>query len=277
MASVLKKILGARPAAPAGCPRPEYPATSEMVGALCYTRGQNDWYPPLLLPAPALGRRIGDSRYVREALELSRRLEPDDYVSYLQAYYAEGLERFGDAWGYADIVTVLLALAETLRPERYLEIGVRRGRSACAVASKATACRFHLFDLWPGKQYAAMDNPGRALVDAELDKCGHTGPRDYHHGNSHQTLKAFFRDNEALRFDLITVDGDHSREGAIEDLADVLPRLKIGGAIVFDDICHPKHPYLLDVWREMVATDPRFTSWSNSHVGYGVAFALRRW
>jgi len=51
-------------------------------------------------------------------------------------------------------------------------------------------------------------------------------------------------------FDLITVDGDHSEEGAFDDLLNVIPHLNVGGILVFDDIAHPTHPYLLGVWKK---------------------------
>jgi hypothetical protein len=37
-------------------------------------------------------------------------------------------------------------------------------------------------------------------------------------------------------FDLITVDGDHTALGTWWDLADVLPHVAVGGALVFDDL-----------------------------------------
>ena len=42
-------------------------------------------------------------------------------------------------------------------------------------------------------------------------------------------------------------------------------------------ICHPKHRYLEDVWKELVVNDNRSTSWSCADIGYGVGFALRKW
>jgi len=77
-------------------------------------------------------------------------------------------------------------------------------------------------------------------------------------------------------FDLITVDGDHSEWGAEQDLRQVYQRLKIGGVLVFDDICHPLHPYLAGVWQRAVATDRRFATWQFAELGYGVALAVRR-
>ena len=92
-------------------------------------------------------------------------------------------------------------------------------------------------------------------------------------GNSHQTVPAFFAEHPGKQFDLILVDGDHSAEGAREDLLSVLPRVAPGGAIVFDDIVHPMHHYLEDVWCE-VMQDRGFLSATYTSTGYGVAIAL---
>lgn len=257
---------------------PAYGPMNQYVETLCYRaeEGRTQWYPPLMMSAGSLAEKAISRKSVEEALALLRDLEPDDYSGYLSSYYAEGLARFGDGWRYADIVTVLLALASNLKPKSYLEIGVRRGRSVCAVAKQAPTCDIYMFDMWI-ENYAGMANPGEALVSRELDKVSHTGRRVYTNGNSHVTLKQFFNENPSLALDMITVDGDHTREGAVEDLCDVLPRLKIGGALVFDDICHPKHRYLQDVWQDLVVGDNRFTSWSCADIGYGVGFALRKW
>ena len=133
-----------------------------------------------------------------------------------------------------------------------------------------------LFDMWL-KNYAGMDNPGPELVKSELTNVGHTGPVEFINGDSHKTVPQYFVDHPGSAFDIITVDGDHTNIGAAQDLADVMPRLKIGGAIVFDDICHPKHPGLRDVWRRLVEEDRRFSFYSFRSVGYGVGFAIRKY
>ena len=79
-----------------------------------------------------------------------------------------------------------------------------------------------------------------------------------------------------MDFDLITVDGDHSEVGAWEDLITVIPRLATGGVLVFDDIAHPAHPYLLGVWRRALARFPFLSGHEFTETGYGVAFAVRR-
>ncbi|WP_441280331.1 class I SAM-dependent methyltransferase [Tardiphaga sp. 862_B3_N1_1] len=257
---------------------PAYSTMDQYVEAICYKAavGQTQWYPPLMLSAESIAQRAIGADRIQEAIALLGRLSHDDYSEYLSKYYQEGASRFGSDWRYADIVTVLLALAEQLQPKSYLEIGVRRGRSVCTVASKAPACDFYMFDMWVSN-YAGMENPGPDLVTQELDKFGHSGKRVFTDGNSHATLKPFFKANANLAFDIITVDGDHTYDGAVEDLCEVLPRLKVGGAIVFDDVCHPKHRYLQDVWNQLIENDPRFTAWTCADIGYGVGFALRKW
>jgi hypothetical protein len=163
-----------------------------------------------------------------------------------------------------------------LRPRTYLEVGVRRGRSLCAVASVVPDCSLLGFDIWEAG-YAGMPNPGPAFVHSELDCVGHRGPRELVSGDSHVTLPQRLGGPDAPLLDLATVDGDHSPEGAWRDLCDVLPRLAVGGAIVFDDIAHPDLPGLREVWNALVVSDPRYSSWSFDGLGYGVAFALRRY
>jgi len=256
---------------------PDYPKMDKYVDAVCYrVENRTQWYPPLMLSADALAESALGIDNAKAALQLIQSLDMDDYCKYLAEYYQEGMRRFGNNWRYADIVTVLLALTETLQPKSYLEIGIRRGRSVCAVASKASKCDLYMFDMW-GANYAGMENPGPEFVTAELDKFLHTGKREFTNGNSHQTLKHFFNENPNLALDIVTVDGDHSYDGAAEDICDVLPHIKIGGAIVFDDVCHPKHLYLQEVWQNLVVDDPRFTSWTCKEIGYGVGFALRKW
>lgn len=257
---------------------PEYSTMDQYVEAVCYqaVAGQTQWYPPLMVSAESIAQRAISASRIHEAIALLDRLSKDDYSEYLSGYYREGARRFDTNWRYADIVTVLLGLADELQPKSYLEIGVRRGRSVSAVASKAPACDLYMFDMWVSN-YAGMENPGQELVSKELDKFSHLGKRVFTDGNSHQTLKPFFKAHQGLAFDIITVDGDHSYDGAVEDLCDVLPRLKIGGAVVFDDVCHPKHRYLQDVWSQLIVKDSRFTSWTCADIGYGVGFALRKW
>lgn len=261
-------------------PSPKYKDQRTCVDAVSYQipAGKTAWYPPPMVGAQALGQQVlgSTASYVEKACDLLKQLTRDDYAEYLLGFYGEGLKRYREDWRYADIITVLLALTEHLGPQRYLEVGIRRGRSVCAVASLAPSCELALFDMWIGN-YAGMDNPGPELVRHELAKVGHRGNCEFIDGNSHDTLPRYFAEHSDAVFDLITVDGDHSSLGAAQDLCDVLPYLAVGGAIVFDDIGHPRTPELREVWCRIVADDPRFSSWAFDEVGYGVAFAIRKW
>lgn len=258
-------------------PRPDYTFKVAKVSAVSHATesGKTEWYPPVMIGADTVTARLFDRRFIDTGVGLMRRLTPDDYTSYLTEYYMDGLNRFGANWRYADILTVLLCVSELIKPNSYLEIGVRRGRSVAAVASTNPNCALVLLDMWV-QNYAGMENPGAAFVRQELIRVGHQGPLRFIEGDSHKTLPALFREIPDATYDLITVDGDHSTKGAIQDLCDVLPRLNIGGAIVLDDVCHPLHPELADVWRELVTSDSRFSSFTYADVGYGVGFAIRK-
>ena len=52
------------------------------------------------------------------------------------------------------------------------------------------------------------------------------------------------------KFDLILVDGAHNKEDATRDLKLTWPMLSDGGTLLFDDLRHPSHLYLLDVWKK---------------------------
>src|SRR5262249_42757276 len=159
---------------------------------------------------------------------------------------------------YADINTVLLGLAEALRPTSYLEVGVRRGRSAAMVASRVPGCRVVAADMFI-ENYSNIANPGPDLVRAELRRVGYDGPLQFLIGDSAKTLPAFCRAHPDDYFDLITIEGDHTAAGARRDLRHAMPRVKLGGALVFDDISNPSFPWLRDVWERTVAADPRFS------------------
>lgn len=238
-------------------------------------QGQIQWYPPVMIGAETIKSYLFSGNYIDEARRLLSFLSSDEYSIFLSNFYADGINRFGRNWHYADIVTVLICLSRYLKPKSYLEIGVRRGRSAAAVASVCPNCNFTLLDMWE-KDYAGISNPGSIFVHSELDRLNHLGERVFIDGDSHVTLPRLFEEQPTLDFDLITVDGDHSDEGARLDLSTVLPRLKIGGAVVFDDISHPTHPNLDSLWNELVASNSQFSSFSFRDAGYGVGFAIRK-
>ena len=235
----------------------------------------SNYYGPVILSPGIFSRIATDPSVWQEILSFHSLLATDDYVKYLDAFYRESIKRFGSNWYYMDIVNVLYAASKTIQPRTYLEIGVRRGRSVCTVARGCPTVSVLGFDMWlPG--YAGMENPGPEFVKSELRKHGHTGELHFINGDSHQTIPAFFKQNPQAMFDMITVDGDHTEAGALDDLKNVIPHLSVGGMLTFDDIAHPSHPYLLNVWKKAMAMFPFLTSFEFTELGYGVAFAIRK-
>jgi len=233
------------------------------------------WYPPVLAGAETLSQGLFRESVYRGVIQTLGRLSHDEYTAFIAEFMTRGLETHGGDWRYADICTALFALSRALDAKSYLEIGVRRGRSMAMVASNCPEAEIVGFDMWMDN-YAGLTNPGPDFVRQEIAATGHTGPLEFVSGNSHETVPAYFAAHPEASFDMITVDGDHSPEGAMADLLTVLPRLRIGGALVFDDIAHPQHLYLADIWKRAVASRPNFSSFSFTDLGYGVAFAIRR-
>lgn len=236
--------------------------------------GKN-FYGSVILNPSTLASIATSQKIWKEILLFHKLLATDEYVEYLDRYYRECLKRFENNWRYMDIVNVLYAASRVLKPENYLEIGVRRGRSVCTVAQGCSSVNIVAFEMWQ-KNYAGMENPGPDFVRDELKKHKHKGKITFIDGNSHITVPEYFRQNPEMKFDLITVDGDHSEEGAYKDLCDVIPHLAIGGVIVFDDIAHPMHQYLLKVWHQVLEKFPYLSGYEYTEVGYGVAFAIRK-
>lgn len=77
------------------------------------------------------------------------------------------------------------------------------------------------------------------------------------------------------KFDYILVDGDHSREGAKADLANVYPLINQGGVIVFDDIGEDGCG-LIDVWSVFKAEHEAEFDWHEDLNGKGLGWAIKK-
>lgn len=240
----------------------------------CFDWGRN-FFGPVILNPSTLAATATSLENWQELLSFYHLFATDPNVAYVDAYNREGVKRFGKHWRYFDIGNVLFAASKLIQPRRYLEIGVRRGRSACIVARACPTVDIAAFDMWI-QNYAGIENPGSAFVASELKKHGHVGEIAFFDGNSHETVPAYFRRHPDAKFDLITVDGDHSEEGALDDLCNVIPHLAPGGVLVFDDISHPLHPFLVDVWRTALQRFPQLSGFEFTETGYGVAFAIAK-
>jgi predicted O-methyltransferase YrrM len=248
--------------------------TERSLFSIFEPKDEEAFYSPTILGPSTIAECASSPRTLQMVRSVLDKLEPDNYVRYLKLYFDEGRQRFGPHWKLLEIMNVLYAAAELIRPRRYLEIGVRRGRSMAMVLAACQEVEVVGFDMW-AENYAGMENPGPAFVHGEMRKVAPLAKIQLIDGNSHLTVPAFLKVNAKTMFDLITVDGDHSEKGALQDLRDVLPRLSLGGVIVFDDISHPQHPYLMKTWRQALSEDGGLASYEFTELGYGIAFAVR--
>ncbi len=275
MLAPLKRIPAARSLARGGrklwddlrpLPRPHYlPHTPNTGGET-----------PIEVFFPPTISTLAEAALSREATEfvigLLKKLEQSNETEGQELFYLWGQGRFGEHWRYADSTTTLVAAAMAIRPKTYLEIGVRRGRSSAVVGALCPDCAIYGFDLWL-PDYAGAPNPGPDFVRGELQKAGHTGDVTFTSGDSRTTVPGFLAQHPGLFFDVINVDGDHSVAGAARDLANVLPRLKVGGVIVFDDIVSA--PELMRVWNWLVRQDDRYRAWEFTDAPAGIGAAIR--
>jgi predicted O-methyltransferase YrrM len=203
------------------------------------------------------------------ALDVIDRLSSDPSLE----AYRESLRAIArDGREYWDLACALRYLAECFPVGDYLEIGVRRGKSMAQVASRRPSCRIVGCDLWVSP-YGGVDNPGPTFVQQEMARLGHSGPLMLVSGDSHDVLSRWEAEGSREHFDVVTVDGDHSDEGAWADLVQATELVRPGGFLVFDDIVHPAHS-LERVWarfRETYSSVFEFVENLADHNGTGVA------
>ena len=239
-------------------------------------RTSNQWLEPVLLGRETLKSIILKPENIRETLDLLEKMPSDDYLEFLKDFYKKGLDTFGDDWVYADIVSALNAITKNINIENYLEIGVRQGRSMFVVSGNSPDAQLYGFDLWV-ENYIGIDNPGADYVERRLREFDHRGNIEFISGDSKKTIPSFFKANPDLYFDLITVDGDHRIKGARIDIRNTVKRLKVGGILVFDDVSSPHHPYLNNLWKEEIVSNPRYFSYEYDDVGLGVGIAVKKY
>jgi len=211
----------------------------------------------------------GDPAIAADVVNWIERMPPDpslaDYLRKLQRV-ATGTTR------YWDLACALNFLARKLGPTRYLEIGVRRGKSMAQVAGQCPDCEVIGIDLWI-QPYGGVDNPGPDYVRAQMLALGHRAALNFVSGDSRVELPKLVAAHPEGRFDIITVDGDHSDEGARFDLCTVAPLLNHGGYLLFDDLTHPGHT-LGRVWKQFQQEYSQqfdFAENLRDHSGTGVA------
>ena len=247
-------------------PLPRYVAGTPKIGT------DDPFDPPFPPTALTLGTAAMSDEAANAVVSVLDRLTPEQQLAGQEFFYRWGQAKFGRHWRFANILTALWAAATFIQPSAYLEIGVFRGRSAAVVGSVSPKCDIYGFDLWI-PDYAGTPNPGPDFVRQEIRTAGHNGNVTLITGDSRKTVPAFLREHPDLYFDLITIDGVKSIAGVASDFAHVLPRLKVGGIVVFDDM--PRIPVLRRIWDKVIRNDAHYVTWEFNDAGFGVAVAIR--
>jgi predicted O-methyltransferase YrrM len=208
---------------------------------------------------------ISTKQYRRDVKEIINKLERDRNVG-------PDLDLVLNYFGPETRCFVRWAIQQT-KAKNYLEIGTRRGWSAAMAATSSPECEIYCFDMWQ-PNYSSADNPGPDFVQNEMAKLGYNKKINFISGDSHQTVPEFFKKNPDLFFDVILVDGDHSVEGALDDLRNTMGRVNPGGFLIFDDIVICER--LDEVWDFIAKEYPNFDYYAHTKNKPGVGIAYCR-
>lgn len=187
---------------------------------------------------------IGDTKYQQKVLIAWSYIQTDAPIDKRKKWMRYNIQNNIPFW---NIHVALTYTALKLKPENYLEVGVRIGGSMVQVLNAWIPPKITAVDIWSG-EYASLPNTiefTQKQLNKFLESTQKMTSIEYIHGDSHDVLKNLIA--QGRKYKLITIDGDHTLEGAEEDLEDAVKLLDSSGAIVFDDITHPSHKYLLDL------------------------------
>lgn len=137
-------------------------------------------------------------------------------------------ERIGEGFEHSCYYHAYVAVAQVLKPESILEIGVKRGYSLVSLFRGFNGIR-RIYGIdtqgWvPDSQRMAREN---------LRAAGYAGELTLPVVSSRGYAKML---PQVPPFDLIHVDGDHSYDGAYRDILEYWPLLREGGSMIVDDL-----------------------------------------
>lgn len=155
--------------------------------------------------------------------------------------------------------------------ESYLEVGVNEGTSLeVVIAECPTIKSLTLVDMW-GFEYCGTGRGSNAHIAEMLNRLNYMGETRFMDGNSHDILPQLIK--EGAKFDLVTIDGDHSYEGGEQDLIDGWQLVRPKGWIVFDNITHAAHSYLMEMTQKFETNHKPIKSiWITDAINGAVAF-----
>ena len=175
-------------------------------------------------------------------------------------------DREGDY--FFDIYSLAFWWGTYKRPKRILEIGTRSGLSLIQLLSAYTDftdLRVCLCDLWND----GLCDPD--LIKKHLAYLSIPVEPEFYIGDSKETVPKIEGE-----FDWILVDGDHSPEGAYQDLENAYKKIAKDGVIVFDDIVEFDGVKLMSTWNAFKQKYKERFEWNEDLHGKGVGWAVCR-
>jgi ADP-heptose:LPS heptosyltransferase/peptidoglycan/xylan/chitin deacetylase (PgdA/CDA1 family)/predicted O-methyltransferase YrrM len=215
---------------------------------------------------------VGSVKYQRKTLDAWSHIELDSPLLFRKESMEQHIENGSPFW---NIHVALAFVGSRFQPRSYLEVGVRTGASMVQVLYNSSPVQVTGVDLWSGN-YASLPNAldfAKMQIARFQQGVGQQSPIELVQGNSHVILKQLIM--QMRKYELITVDGDHSDAGAMSDLEDAYLLLEERGIIVFDDIIHPSFPTLLSVIQEFARRHPDLQLIFNTTQDNGTALLLR--
>jgi len=124
--------------------------------------------------------------------------------------------------------------------EVYCETGCLYGGSVILQMESKTPCHFISIDLFNG-YYGSSFDPHRQIdltnhLDIVTQNINNSNP----HNHSYQLIKGDSKSKETCdkvkqNIDFLFIDGDHSREGVLNDFINLKDKVNKGGLVVFDN------------------------------------------
>lgn len=215
---------------------------------------------------------VGDTYYQKKVVEAWDFIEIDEPIQIRKDLMIQNIKQGKLFW---NLNVALIFLADRIDPRSYLEVGVRTCGSLVPVLHNSNVKKVVGVDIWAGS-YSGLPNTLEYTINQIKKYQAKTNKQfeiKFIKGNSHTKLKDLIKAGE--KFDLITVDGDHSEAGAWEDLEDAVKLLGQQGVIVFDDIIHPSLLYLRKLVDRLKREHPEFSVLTNSRQDNGCAIFLK--
>jgi len=145
----------------------------------------------------------------------------------------------------SDLPSIIYQIAKKIKPKRYLEIGVLKGRSMALVLKASPQTEACGIDIW-GSHADYNMNPRE--VKASMKAIGIDNLPIFLTGSSYDVLPVLWKDKSIPEFfNLILVDGDHDRAAATKDLNLCLKHMTDDGILIFHDIAMPRFTHLREL------------------------------